>query len=180
MNSKILSMKRISLLSFGGTIGAAILAVSYPAVAEPDPGPSPQASQNEKGVSAGGAETCCAGEQGGGRPGKFHRFHGRWEGRRNHEFGGRMLSHLLNLTDEQKAKVKEIMEASKPKIKAIREEERAKIRSVIDETRQQIRPLLTPAQQKVFDDAAQLRENARKLREESKALRQEKGEGETN
>jgi hypothetical protein len=51
---------------------------------------------------------------------------------------------------------------------------------VVDETRQQIRPLLTAAQQKVFDDAAQLRENARKLREESNALRQEKGEDETN
>src|SRR6476646_7703806 len=67
-----------------------------------------------------GAEKCCAGEQSGGRQDKSHGFHRRWERHRGHEFEGRMLSRLLNLTDEQKAKVKEIMEASRPKIKAIR------------------------------------------------------------
>jgi Spy/CpxP family protein refolding chaperone len=173
-------MKRISLLSLGGTISAAVLAVSHPAVAEPNPASPPQESQNEKGVTPSGSEKCCAGEQSAERQDKSHEFHRRWERHRGHEFEGRMLSRLLNLTDEQKGKVKEIMEASRPKIKAIREEERAKIRSVVEETRQQIRPLLTPAQQKVFDDAAQLRENARKLREESNALRQENGEAETN
>ena len=83
------------------------------------------------------------------------------------------LDRLLNLTDEQRQKVGEIIQASKPKIKAIREEQWAKVRAVRDETRQEIRALLTPAQQKVLDDAHQLREQAWKLKQESRKLHQE-------
>ena len=83
------------------------------------------------------------------------------------------LDRLLNLTDEQRQKVREILQASKPKIKAIREEQWAKMRAVRDETRQEIRALLNPAQQKVLDDVQQLREQAWKLKQDSRKLYQE-------
>ncbi len=86
------------------------------------------------------------------------------------------LDRLLNLTDEQKQKVREVIKASRPKIKAIREEQWAKMRVVRDETRQEIRALLTPEQQKVLDDTERLRENARKLKDDIKEHHKETDE----
>lgn len=77
--------------------------------------------------------------------------------------------HDLNLSDEQKAKVKEIMEAQKPKIEAIRKEERAKIKAILDEAQTQIRPILTKEQQQVLDDAKKLQESRAALKKDKPA-----------
>jgi len=74
----------------------------------------------------------------------------------------------LNLTPEQKAKVKAVMEAQKPKIEAIRQEERAKIKAVFDDAETQIRPLLTKEQVQVLDDAKKLEASKAALRKDDK------------
>lgn len=84
---------------------------------------------------------------------------------------GRMAG-PLNLTDEQKAKAKEIMEATKPKVEAIREEEQKKIQAVMDEAMNQIRPELTADQQAVFDALIKVREEQRSLDEAVRAARE--------
>ena len=166
-------MKHTTLLSLAGIIAAAALAVSQLAAADPNPTSTPPESPAGKAPPASGdSQKFCGSDQFGGPRGRFHH----WARHRGHGGDGQMLDRLLNLTDEQKEKVNEIMEASRPKIKAIREEQGAKIQAVRDEAQKQIRPLLTPAQQKVFDDAQKLREDARKLREEARNLRQEKRE----
>ena len=165
-------MKRTIILSLAGVLGAALV-ISHVAAAGPDPAPPlPEAPAAKGPPPPASPEKLWGGDQAGG---PRHRDGHRWAGRRGHG-AEQMMDRLLNLTDEQKVKVKEIITASKPKIKAIREEERAKVRAVMDETRQQIRPLLTPAQQKVFDDAHQLREDARKLRKEARELRKEESD----
>jgi Spy/CpxP family protein refolding chaperone len=169
-------MKRTIYLSLASFSGAAVLFLSRVAATEPDPSltSSPQVSSAEESPSTPGEP---------GKFGKSHKFDGLRRGfhrSSRHHFGrhrdpGALLDRLLNLTDEQEAKVKEIMKATKPKVQAIREEQRAKIEAVMEDARRQIRPLLTPAQQKVFDDAQKLREDARRLRDEARALRREKG-----
>jgi Spy/CpxP family protein refolding chaperone len=167
-------MKHTTLLSLAGIIGAAALVISHLDAAEPNPTSSPPESPTAKASPpSGDSQKFCGSDQLGGARERFHGSGRHWARHRDHGGDGQMLDRLLNLTDEQKEKVKEIMEASRPKIKAIREEQRAKMQAVRDEARKQIRPLLTPAQQKVFDDAQKLREDARKLREEARNLRQE-------
>jgi Spy/CpxP family protein refolding chaperone len=165
-------MKRTILLSLAGALGAAALVISQ--VVAADPGTASGSSTQEPQIAKNppspteprdfrGRDKCDGPRE------KFQR-HGRHWG--THRGGSvEKLDRLLNLTSEQKEKVKEIMEASKPKIQAIREEQRAKVRAVMDEASNQIRPLLTPDQQKVFDDARKLREDARKLKEEARNLR---------
>jgi Spy/CpxP family protein refolding chaperone len=173
---KILPMKRRILLAVASLIGAGALTLWQVSAADPDPSStsSPQESPAVKPPPPPDPQNSRGGDQFHERPNSFQRGDHRW-GRHGDRFGDwRMLDRLLNLTDEQKEKVKEIMAANKPRIKAIHEEQRAKIHAVVDDIRQQIRPLLTPDQQKVFDDAQKLRQDARKLREEARALRQEK------
>jgi hypothetical protein len=67
-----------------------------------------------------------------------------------------MAGDMLQLTDDQKQKVKEAMKAAEPKIAAIRAEEQAKIAEVIAQT---VRPLLDEKQQAVFDDLQKLRQD---------------------
>jgi Spy/CpxP family protein refolding chaperone len=162
-------MKRTIILSLAGVVGAAALGISQVAAADPDPISPPPEPPPVKAPPPPGGQQKLWGSDRAQRPDR------QWARHRGHGAEGRMLDRLLNLTEEQKGKVKEIIAANRPKIKAIREEERAKIKAVMDDTRNQIRPLLTPAQQKVFDDAHQLREDARKLRKEARELRQEKG-----
>lgn len=76
------------------------------------------------------------------------------------------LTHMLNLSDDQKAKVKEIMEASRPKIEAIRKEEMARIKVVMEESMKQIEPLLTPDQKQVLADMEKLRASREKLQQD--------------
>jgi Spy/CpxP family protein refolding chaperone len=68
---------------------------------------------------------------------------------------------MLQLTDDQKQKVKEAMKATEPKIAAIRAEEQAKIAEVIAQT---VRPLLDEKQQAVFDDLQKLRQDKLQLK----------------
>jgi Spy/CpxP family protein refolding chaperone len=168
-------MKRAILLPLTGIIGVAALVISQLAVADPNPISSPQASPTaEDPAPPADPQKFCGRDQFGGAQDRFHGPGRHWARHRDHVVEEQMLDRLLNLTEEQKEKVKEIMAASGPKIKAIREEQRVKIQAVRDDARRQIRPILSPAQQKVFDDAQQLRENARKLKEEARQLRQDK------
>lgn len=169
-------MKHTILLSMVGVLGAGTLAISQLGAADPisASSPAPQESVEKGSPPPGDPQKTCGYDRCDRGGGKF-RGHG-WGHRRGHGGEMEMLDRLLNLTDEQKQKVTEIVKAGKPRIKAIKEEERAKIQAVKDEVRQQIRPLLTPAQQKVFDDAQKLRESARKLREDTRQLHQETDE----
>jgi Spy/CpxP family protein refolding chaperone len=168
-------MKRTTLLSLAGIIGAAALVISQLGAADPNPTSSPQESPTAKGPPPpGDPQKFCGSDQFGDARDRFHGPGRHWGRHRDHRAEEQMLDRLLNLTEEQKEKVKEIMEASRPKIRAIREEQRVKIQAMMDDARKQIRPVLSPAQQKVFDDAQQLRENARKLKQEARQLRQDK------
>lgn len=74
----------------------------------------------------------------------------------------------LNLTEEQRKKIKAVMESKKPILDAIRDEQMQKMKIVLDEAQKEIRPILTPEQQQVLDDMKKLRESREKLRKESK------------
>ena len=186
-------MKQTFLLSIAAVVGAAAIAISQPTASDPTSAATPapgaasstSASEQQATTSALAAaetkvsptssdaeKTCGYGALEGAR-GKF-RGHGSWRDRHHSDRSmEKKLDRLLNLNDEQRQKVREIIQANEPKIKAIREEQWTKMRAVRDETRQQIRTLLTPAQQKVLDDANQLREQAWKLKHDSRRLHQE-------
>jgi len=79
------------------------------------------------------------------------------EGGWHHGPGG-PLEHLtreLNLTDDQKAKIKPILDQNLPQLKAIHEEAVAKAKPIMDSMAAQIRPLLTPEQQQKLDELKQ-------------------------
>jgi Spy/CpxP family protein refolding chaperone len=68
------------------------------------------------------------------------------------------LTSSLNLTDEQKAKIKPIIDDKHAKMHAVKKEtttqpdtKKAKIKSIRKDSNEQIRALLTPEQQKTFD-----------------------------
>jgi periplasmic protein CpxP/Spy len=63
------------------------------------------------------------------------------------------LTKVLELTDDQKAKVKPILEARDQKLKALhedtslsQEDHRTKMRSIVEETQEQMKAVLTPEQ----------------------------------
>lgn len=160
-------MKRFALLGLSVAGAAGILATSLFAVesdaAQPAPSPTADAPAKKDG---------CEGKKFGRRgPGEFGRGHDRFghrdgpEGFRRHGGPGGPggLDRVLNLTDEQKAKVKAIMEANKPKIEAIRKEEMARIKAVLDDSMKQIEPLLTADQKQVLTDMENLRKSREKL-----------------
>ncbi|HEY5812734.1 MAG TPA: hypothetical protein VIT23_08775 [Terrimicrobiaceae bacterium] len=166
-------MKRTIILSLAGITGATALAISQLAPTDPNSVPTPAPKETESAQPAPAEQTSenvCGWKA-------SHRSHdklrGHWKHHRNHAFSLRALERMLNLTDEQKKQVDEIVDATKPKIKAIREEQRTKIRAVFDDVRNQIRPLLSPDQQKVFDEAHELRERSQKLRQDAWKLHQE-------
>lgn len=67
---------------------------------------------------------------------------------------GDMLQHLtreLNLTEDQQAKIKPILEENAPLIKMIQEDAAAKIKAVVNGVTAQIRPLLNSDQEKKLD-----------------------------
>jgi Spy/CpxP family protein refolding chaperone len=162
-------MKRIALLALSAAGAAGILATSLYAAesdtAKPAPSPTAEAPAKKEG---------CEGKKFGHRgPGEFRRGRGPERfghrggpgGREGFRHEGRPggLDRMLNLTDEQKAKVKEVMEANKPKIEAIRKEEMARIKAVMDESMKQIEPLLTADQKQVLTDMEKLRQSRAKL-----------------
>jgi len=74
----------------------------------------------------------------------------------------------LNLSEEQKAKVKAVMESKKPLLDAIREEQMQKMKIVMEEAEKEIRPILTPEQTQVLDDMKKLQASREKLRKADK------------
>ena len=86
----------------------------------------------------------------------------------HHRWGNGLerMTETLDLTPEQQAKIRPILEQAKPQIAAIRQESRQKIKAIRDNVRSQIRPLLTPSQQKKLDAIHQAREDMRKARQE--------------
>lgn len=92
-----------------------------------------------------------------------------FSGNRPHHRWGNGLEHMtetLDLTPEQQAKIRPILEQAKPQIVAIRQESRQKIKAIRDNIRSQIRPLLTPSQQQKLDAIHKAREDMRKARQE--------------
>ena len=82
------------------------------------------------------------------------------------------LSKQLNLTDDQKAKLKPILEDQSKQMKATREDttltqdqKREKMKQVHESTHSQINDILTPEQQKKF---AELKEQQKAHHEENK------------
>jgi Spy/CpxP family protein refolding chaperone len=89
-------------------------------------------------------------------------------GPRHHQWGN-VLEHMtktLDLTPEQQAKIRPIIEQAKPQIAAIRQESRQKMKAIRDNIRSQIRPLLTPPQQQKLDAIHKAREDMLKARQE--------------
>lgn len=91
--------------------------------------------------------------------GKRHRHH-RW---------GNALEHMaktLDLTPDQQAKIRPIIEQAKPQIVAARQESKEKVKAIRDSIRSQIRPILTAPQQQKWDAIQKAREDIRKARQE--------------
>lgn len=89
-------------------------------------------------------------------------------GPRHHRNWGNSLEHMtktLDLTADQQAKIRPILEQAKPQMKAAREEARQKMKTIRDNIRAQIRPLLTPAQQTKLDAIKRAREDMEKARQ---------------
>ena len=84
---------------------------------------------------------------------------GRWHS--DQGFGLERLTHGLNLTSDQQAKVQPIIDQTKPQIMAIHQDAMTKTQAVMDKTMSQIRPLLTPDQQKKFDDIQKAHQDMR-------------------
>jgi Spy/CpxP family protein refolding chaperone len=153
-----------------------------------------QAADSPPAPPTGSTPAAQAKPQEGGHKHFFHRHpfdRGRWAGKDGrfqhrgpadgrcgwgfgHHADGMETLLVLNLTDEQKAKVKEVMEADKEKILAILKEQREKIAAVKAESEKAIRPILTDEQKAVFDDAKKLRESGEKLREDIRKLHADK------
>lgn len=88
--------------------------------------------------------------------------------RPHHRQWGNALEHMtktLDLTADQQAKIRPILEQAKPQIKAARHESRQKMKAIRDNIRSQIRPLLTAPQQQKWDAIQKAREDLRKARE---------------
>jgi periplasmic protein CpxP/Spy len=106
-------------------------------------------------ISIANAQDPAAKDAGGNR----HRHH-RW---------GNALEHMtktLDLTPEQQAKIRPIIEQAKPQIAAARQESREKVKTIRDNIRSQIRPILTGPQQQKWDAIQKARDDMRKARQE--------------
>lgn len=96
-----------------------------------------------------------------------------FRGWHRHGFGLEHMTKALDLTPEQEAKVKPIVEQTRPQIVAIHQEAMQKAKGVVDNAMSQIRPLLTAEQQKKLDDLKKAHEDMRKAHEELRAAMQE-------
>lgn len=92
-----------------------------------------------------------------------------FSGNKPHHRWGNAVEHMtetLDLTPEQQAKIRPILEQARPQLAAVRRESRQKIKAIRDNIRSQIRPLLTPSQQQKLDAIHQAREDLRKARQQ--------------
>jgi len=90
--------------------------------------------------------------------------------------GGHSLKRMtkdLDLTPEQEAQVKPILEQAKPQMKAIHEEAMQKSKAVMENTAAQIRPILTAEQQQKLDKMQAAHEKMREARREMREAKTE-------
>ena len=83
------------------------------------------------------------------------------------------MTESLNLTADQQAKVKPILDQARPQLIQIHQDAMQKAKGVIDSAMAQIRPILTPEQQKKADDMKAAHEQ---MHEAMKKLHDAKGE----
>ena len=96
--------------------------------------------------------------------------------RHRHHKWGNALEHMtknLDLSPEQQAKIRPILEQARPQLEAARQESKQKMRAVRDNVRSQIRPILTQPQQRKWDAIQKAREDMRKAREALRAAEQQ-------
>jgi len=83
-----------------------------------------------------------------------------------HGFGLKHVTKELELTPQQEAQVKPVIDAAKPQLRAIHEEAMQKSRAIIDASIAQIRPVLTPEQQAKLDKLQAAHEKMREAMRE--------------
>ena len=83
------------------------------------------------------------------------------------------LTKALDLTPEQQAKVRPILEQAKPQAMAIRQEARQKAQELREKVLGQIRPVLTPPQQQKLDAFHKAAEDMRKAAQEMRDARKQ-------
>jgi Spy/CpxP family protein refolding chaperone len=96
--------------------------------------------------------------------GKGHRMH-----KMKMMHGGFALKHItkeLDLTPQQEAQVKPVIDAAKPQLRAIHEEAMQKSRAIVESSIAQIRPVLTPEQQQKLDKLLAAHEKMREAMRE--------------
>ena len=90
-----------------------------------------------------------------------------------HGFGLKHVTKELDLTPQQEAQVKPVIDAAKPQLRAIHEEAMQKSRAIIESSIAQIRPVLTPEQQQKLDA---LRAAHEKMREAMREMHEAKAD----
>lgn len=87
-------------------------------------------------------------------------------GGQGHRFAMEHLTKSLNLTPDQQAKVKPLLDQARPQIMAIHKDAMQKTQAIVDKTMTQIRPLLTQDQQTKFDALQKARQDLRNAMQE--------------
>src|SRR4051794_21120667 len=87
-------------------------------------------------------------------------------GMRHGEFGIEQFTKTLNLTADQQAKIKPILDAAKPQLKAIHEEAMTKAKAIHENVMSQVRPLLTAEQQAKADQMQKAHQDMHKAMKE--------------
>jgi Spy/CpxP family protein refolding chaperone len=85
---------------------------------------------------------------------------------RGHELSLEQLTKTYNLTSDQQAKIKPLLDQARPQIIAIHKDAMQKIQTVVDSTMSQIRPVLTSTQQTKFDAVQKARQDMRNSMQE--------------
>ena len=98
-----------------------------------------------------------------GADGKGHRMH---KMKMMHGFGLKHVTKELDLTPQQEAQVKPVLDAAKPQLRAIHEEAMQKSRAIIESSIAQIRPVLTAEQQAKLDKLQAAHEKMREAMRE--------------
>jgi Spy/CpxP family protein refolding chaperone len=89
--------------------------------------------------------------------------HGRWQG---HALSLEQLTKTYNLTSDQQAKIKPLLDQARPQIIAIHKDAMQKMQTVVDSTMSQIRPLLNSTQQTKFDAVQKAKQDMRNSMQE--------------
>ncbi len=152
-------MKRtlLTLVASGALAGAAMV-IAADNSSQDSPPPPPKLEKGDRPGGPGGkGPRDFRGHDGERGPGAFG----------DREGGpGFRLAGALDLTKEQRDKLKTILDGQKDKIKAIREEARQKMDAVMADVESQLRPSLTAEQQKVLDDLKSLEKSREALKDQ--------------